>query len=475
MAKIKKLNEDQEQEITDALTGVADLVKDGETPDDAIVKIASEKQLPAGYVRLMANAYNTGQSLGNIRNGTTLTEKASSFPLANAMNILDRLFPGDVKTAAEVVMDTAVSSDYDLPPHYWLTQRKQQVKQANAAKVQANIAAGMAPEEAVRSAYSNYTDEQVAATVAQISGGAKVAAYPGPAEKPGKQAVSKLRNLKKDAEQKRLDAVSAGYRVTGSLNDLTNYFRKVGHVSLDTVRKNAAAVIGSKVHGLLDKVEEQRGKLAKNSADSSYHNVDWNVAPYSLITESLDAIDNFKEIKIALDRFEKEAEADAVEIVRPFCVTGIQPVIKGSVWDHLSQKEASVLPIAVGASLGGAGKEIVEDIADTSDNVTEMAEQIGSRQHEDKLRQIQTRTMLNDMLSNDPVISGYDQDKTLDAFNHLNQLAPRALSQRLVAQQMMRQYLEQDSAVDPFDVDTLLGIEKKLQERDNPKMPTPGT
>jgi len=436
MAKIKKLNEDQEQEITDALTGVADLVKEGETPDDAIVKIASEKQLPAGYVRLMANAYNTGQSLGNIRNGTTLTEKASAFPLANAMNILDRLFPDDVKTAAEVSMDTTVSSEYDLPPTYWLQRRKAEEKAANAIDL---------PRE-------------------------NIEAYPGPAEKPGKQAVSKLRQLKKEAEQKRLDAISAGYRVTGSINDLTNYFRKVGHVSLDTVRKNAAAVIGSKVHGLLNKVEEQRGKLAKKSADSSYHNVDWNAAPYSLITESLDAIDNFKEIKIALDRFEKEAEADAVEIVRPFCVAGLQPVIKGSVWDHRSQKEANILPIAVGASLGGAGKEIVGDIADTKDDVLEMSDRIGSRDHEDKLRSIQTKTMLNDMLANDPVISGYDQDRTLDAFNHLNQLAPRALSQRLVAQQMMRKYLEQDSAVDPFDVDQLLEIEKKLQQRDNPKM-----
>ena len=104
----------------------------------------------------------------------------------------------------------------------------------------------------------------------------------------------------------------------------------------------------------------------------------------------------------------------------------------------------------------------------------EMAGRIGSREHEDTLRRIQTKTMLNDMLANDPVISGYDQDRTLDAFNHLNQLAPRALSQRLVAQQMMRKYLEQDSAVDPFDVDQLLEIEKKLQQRDNPKMPTPG-
>lgn len=468
MAKIKKLSADQEQEITVSLTDVADLVKSGSSPDDAIVKVATEKKLPAGYVRLMANAYNTGQSLGTIRNGSDLTEKASSFPLANAVDILDRLFPNDVKTAAEVAMDEAVSSDYDLPPTYWLSRRKAYEKQSNVAKVQGNISAGMSPEEAVRGAYPEYTDEQVAAMVLQISGGDKVAEYPGLPEKIGKHAVNKIRKLKKDAEQKRLDVVSAGYRVTGSLNDLTNYFRKVGHFSLDVVRENAEAVIGSKVNGLLNKVEEQRGKLAKKAEDNSFHNVNWNAAPYSLIAEALDSIENFKEIKIALDRFEKEAEAEAVEIVRPFCETGERPVIKGSVWDHQLQKESAVLPIAIGASLGGAGKEIVEDIADTSDNVADMSARIGDREHEDKLRQIQTKTMLNDMVSNDPIISGYDQDRVLDAFNHLNQLAPRALSQRLVAQQMMRKYLEQDAAVDPFDVDQLLAIEQKLQQQNAP-------
>ena len=148
-------------------------------------------------------------------------------------------------------------------------------------------------------------------------------------------------------------------------------------------------------------------------------------------------------------------------------------MIKGSVWDRQLRKESAVLPIAIGASLGGAGKEIVEDIADTSDDISSMADQIGDRQHEDKLRQIQTKTMLNDMVSNDPIISGYEQDRVLDAFNHLNQLAPRALSQRLVAQQMMRKYLEQDSAVDPFDVDQLLEIEKKLQQQNAPPRQLP--
>ena len=56
MSKVKKLNADQEKQITAALTKVADLVRDGNSPDDAIVKVATEKKLPAGYVRLKTNA-----------------------------------------------------------------------------------------------------------------------------------------------------------------------------------------------------------------------------------------------------------------------------------------------------------------------------------------------------------------------------------------------------------------------------------
>ena len=85
--------------------------------------------------------------------------------------------------------------------------------------------------------------------------------------------------------------------------------------------------------------------------------------------------------------------------------------------------------------------------------------------HETKLKTIRTQAMLHDLMANDPVISGYEPDQVVNAFNQVNQLAPQAMQQRMVAQTLMRKFLEQDSNVDLFEQDSLLGMEGKLQQQ----------
>ena len=513
MSKVKKLNADQEKQITAALTKVADLVREGNSPDDAIVKVAAEKQLPAGYVRLMTNAYNTGQSLGNIRNGETLSEKAGAFPLANAMNVLERLFPSDVKTAAQLQQEDVVSDDYALPPTYWMRRRDAQEKSANIKKVQDNIAAGMAPEAAVRAAYPEYTDEQVAMAVSQLAGpqeksanikkvqdniaagmapeeavraaypeytdeqvaeavaqlsAPKVAAYPGIADKPGRKAVNKIRKLRKEAEQKRLDTIAAGYRVTDSINDLTNYFRKVGHVPFDTVKKNCETVLGTRAGNVLDKAAAQAGKLSKTAAQHNpNHMVDWKAAPYCLVKEALNAVDAYVSAKGIMDNFEKEAEAEAVEIARPFCQAADQPVITGSVWGRQSQtKKGGALPFVLGYGSSQFMSPVAEELFPSKeDELKSVKNKIQTPEHDNKLKSIRTRAMLDDLMANDPVISGYEHDEVLQAFNHLSELAPTALTtSNMLAKSLMRKYLEQGQMIDTFDIDQLLGAENKLNQ-----------
>ena len=437
MSKVKKLDADQEKQITAALTKVADLVRDGNSPDDAIVKVATEKKLPAGYVRLMTNAYNTGQSIGNIRNGETLVEKASSFPLANAVNVLERLFPSAVKTASEIQQATDVSDDYTLSPVYWIQRRDAQEKRADIKSVQEN----------------------------------KVAAYPGIADKPGRKAVNKIHKLRKEAEQKRLDTIAAGYRVTGSINELTNYFRKVGHVPMDTAKKYCVAILGDRAGNVLDKAATQAGKLSKTAAHHDPdHVVDWEAAPYCLVKESLNAVDAYITVKDIMDNFEKEAEADAVEIARPFCQPAGKSVITGSVWDRQSQiKTGGAMPFVLGYGAASGVSEFMSPIAKQmfppkEDELASVKKKLEAPSHTNKIQAIRTRAMLDDMMANDSVISGYEPDEILQAFNHLSELAPNAVtSSNMLAKSLMRKYLEQGQILDTFDIDQLLSAENKIK------------
>jgi hypothetical protein len=86
-------------------------------------------------------------------------------------------------------------------------------------------------------------------------------------------------------------------------------------------------------------------------------------------------------------------------------------------------------------------------------------------QHESNLRNIRMQAMLQDLMTNDPVIAGYDPEETLSAFNEIGEASPRAADQRLVMQTLLRKRLSQ-GVLDPFEVDQLLGIEGKLRSRD---------
>jgi len=102
------------------------------------------------------------------------------------------------------------------------------------------------------------------------------------------------------------------------------------------------------------------------------------------------------------------------------------------------------------------------------DMVQDKMNELGAPEHEDALRAIRTKTMVHEMMTSDSIISGYPYADVLDAFNHLSEVAPRAMQQRVMAQALIRKYLEQAAALDPFDVDQLLGVEGKISERDMP-------
>jgi hypothetical protein len=88
--------------------------------------------------------------------------------------------------------------------------------------------------------------------------------------------------------------------------------------------------------------------------------------------------------------------------------------------------------------------------------------------------------MLEDLMTNDPVIRGYSPDDVIQAYNDIVDTAPRAADQRMLLQGLMRRHLSGESTTDPFDVQqNILGSEKLLGEtQDAPAQiklaPTPG-
>ncbi len=205
---MERLTETSEQLLTSALNKVASLVNDGTSPDDAIVKVASEDRIPIGQVQLMAHAYNNGRTIGHLQSTDGLTEKAAAFPLADPAAIVARMFPTDVKTAQDVWLDTAVSEDYAKSPQAWLQRRDTVEKQAAAGRIDLRKAWGLeAPPEPVR----------------DVEMGAR-------------KAVSTKLELRKQAAVKRQAVVTAGYQLGQASDRLHRHVADLGDPAAAPVR-----------------------------------------------------------------------------------------------------------------------------------------------------------------------------------------------------------------------------------------------
>jgi len=442
MTKIPRLTKESEERISSALSKVATLTNDGESPNDAIVKVATERKIPAGHVRLMVRAFNNGRSLGHIRNHDELTEKAASFTLADASEVLERMFPSEVKTPAEKAAAAAIAQDYNLSPVGWLQRRARSEQRATLVKA----AADRKPTE--------------------------LTPYPEMPGRMGKQAVSKLADLRREHRMVKDAAIAACYAVADTVNAVGEYFRRPTRRPVAEVMANAATAWGPPGA----KIVKYAAGMVKAAAicDTSRltHVFSWDDEPYSLIKAALDAMGDFNDKRSALDTLEAELPAKRAETLCPFGLSPETDVIVGSVWDNQSQtKEAAgLLGLGIAGFMGGSARGMAEKIAPKSreDLVQDKLQELASPEHEDKLRAIRTQTMIHELMAGDPVISGYDPEAVMEAYNHLSEVAPRAMQQRVMAQALIRKYLEQASAIDPFDVDQLLDVEGKITDRDMP-------
>jgi len=473
---MQRLTKESEQRISNALAKVTDLTNSGTNPDDAIVKVATAAKLPAGHVNLMVRAFNNGRSLGHIREHETLTEKAAAFPLADGRKILERMFPSEVKTAAEEAHGVSISDDYNMSPAGWLKRRAEAartvslVKSAEELEIETKAPGGGVIEVEIEDGEVEVERESAEEEAAEEEAEEKEAAYPAYPYRQEKKALSAMHDLRREHQQRKDAAIKSAYDVTNGVEKLANYFRRFDSRPINEVWANAGARYGQTGRGLVEK-STVMFKQAYAQPSQVTHDVDWDEAPYSLIKSAVDAIARFNDTKKALADFEAALPEKRAETLRPFAPDRPN-VITGSVWDNQSQtKSASFMGLTMAGALGGTAKGLAEKYAPETreELIQKHLKSIADPGHEDHLRAIRAQAMIHEMMSADPVISGYDHSDVIDAYNHLAEVAPRAMQHRVMAQGLIRKYLEQASAIDPFDVEQALKIEGQVADRDMPQ------
>lgn len=417
--------------IAEAVERVMGLVDDGETPTAALTKVAKELQLQPDYVKLAAYAYNTGAQEAQRKEGASVLDKLASFPLADGEQAIAMIWGPTITKKA--------SADYNLPP-IWYHQRAAKEERARVLSL---------PLPKAAEAKSSPTEEQQRLRL-------------------HKQAME----LKAQANLASSDYRLAHENLWGSMAKLADFLKSAQppHRLLD-YEWHAAMTFGDQVQPLFEFVR-QRNRSKEAAHDLSKYplrdirsmTVDQEQEPWSLIRDC---------IKAATDTCAKEKKRKQV-------VDEYTRLKMSCSWLQTDQerwqeeaKQASFISGALGGSLASMGQLL----GPGSDRARQLSQQnvqgrlleLEDPTHMAELRKIRAEAMLQDLMANDEVISGYDPDAVIGHYNELSSLVPESALQPAVMRSALRERLQTNPQT--FEAGQLADIESKLRQQMRP----PGT
>lgn len=456
-----KLTQETEDKLLRVIDKTAALVDEGMTPDDAVIKAAMAQGLRPGDIEPVVHAYNTGRTLRQRADGEDIFSKVADFQLANLDNILTRLYPEAVEKAASVATDTVVSPEYGISPQSMLERKSRWEKRA--ADVDWRI----------------------------MDGKEIPAAPPLAKEDDAYQRVQvKMASLKQAAEESRRKAASAFDQMGKTFMELSDYFRRTDAKPIPVVKEAVMVMHGDKGERIFDeliKVSPSLMKLANHREGSSLlgtvgqyrfkesaDTIDCTAEPFPLVAQLIQDIQTHNRLKaaaaVSLETYEKEA----AELMAPFCSPAVSSSILGTSSEE-QEKTANILdgPLRTLGAYSIVNNTMLQPIAkrlkgpSADEEAQKAMESLNDPAHESQLRAINAQSTLQDLMSNDDVISSYSPEQVANAYNDIVQISPSVADQRMLIQSLLRKQLQQDT-LDTFEQDQLLGFEDKLRKQQNP-------
>jgi hypothetical protein len=443
---MQTLSKAREQQLIDAVKTAVDMVdNDGVSPNEALEKVARQEKWGQEMIRFASHAYNTGRQTAQREAGKSIMDKFASFELADPDKIIGKVWPKNVKSAADTAMETTVSDDYSRPPA-WLNQ------QQRAARIK--VASADLPALSERKAQPLSADPKTAMS----------------------RHYARHLDLKRAVEEARYKAGAAYDELLGGMGMLRQYFKQPlrGRLPFATVEKAAAIYYGPKTKPLLDYVY-RTNRLREDRADqvktASTHAIDHEAQPFNLIRYCCELADTVAEKRAAHAEAQETLTKHANDKLAQYAPGPVEPLkAPGS----LIPEEAAAPKAANwlgGTMLGAATKGILDpalkdDMPSPDEGVKSDYLELTDPSHENALRKIRAQAMLGELLD-DEVIGGYDPQQVMQAYNELSQMAPKASLQPMAMRAMLRRQLQGN--VEPFEAKETADLEKTLRQTNQPQ------
>lgn len=489
--------------IVDAADKAAGFIFDGEEPSAATAKAAAAVGVPAGHLRLLVCAVNTGQAETGRHVGDGHLDKSASVPLADLAEVTRLAYP--TEKAATVVM----SDEYKEPPH-WYPKTK------------------VTPP----------TVQPLPTTVPRPFGSN---------DRVVERAHGAVATAERKAAEARITAHEAEHELGQAVGKVADYFAGQDRLPFPLVRENVGVLLGETGEAVLDLVAHRRPDLTKEAVTIA--NRASPLGPvYKLVSDCLPFA---KRAAVAIDEAEELTAVahDAALVLRastmqPIKFAGVLENVMGSDpalalsggltapfaehgnrverygrgallgtgaiaggtlgaaggealgGDEKSQLIRTIMGALGGTALGYAGTKAVIGkptydhheghkhagvleslggfaagrVTSGDDPVGSVAGKLQDPGHLAQVRAAQTQALLTDLMAHDEVISQHPPQQVVEQYNALSQLGPRSAQVPDVVRAALRKRLVGgEHAVDPHDVNLTLQIENSLKDRNKPQ------
>lgn len=430
--------------LLNAVEKTAELVDNGMSPNDAIVKVATTTGLRRDELPMVVRAFNTGRTSRQRMAGADAHEKAAAFTLADIDQVCAALFPVLTKKAA-----AGFANSTDVAPEYY-----------------------QGPQTLLR------MKRAAALTTLQFPAIDQSTAATPPSDRAVRMAFTAVQQTaKRAAEESRRQVSEAQDTAAVAIADLVAYFERGDALPLHAVKAAAVTLHGDFAELLFAKLAVAAPTLTKLAAHCGREyikaeHLDCTLAPFPQIAAVREAM---QAVAVKTAAFAKAAAGYQQQVeqhLRPLVGSRGCSILDG----ESLQKQAFGIDIpdplkALGTySLISRTVEPMMDKLKGPDSSARLEKTLGALndpQHEQRLRAINTQAMLTELMGSDPVISQHPPQEVLRTFNEISQLTPSITDQTMLLRTAMRQKLEQ-GGLDTHQQGQLLGFDSQLRQQLQP-------
>lgn len=493
--RTNRISPEAEQRLIDSVQQAIGLTNAGGDPSEAVAKVASDRGYNTDFTARMVEMYNTSRTLAHFKQASA-EERAADFPLADLAKVAELLAgPDSGEAPAGEVIAKAANFMEIRPPMAKAAAAAPATRSGygryglpivgRAANGELNMRRKVAEARtALSAAQDERTDmlRKLAAYFRQPGSmrfeefetrvigmhkraGALLSSavwdYLGSWQQREKRGSAPERPLLTDFRTRPFDLLEPIFRATEKVAELRRELAEVEQATVDyrkTLHEKMAELQALQKGAVETVPEANRNKgvpmyIEAEDEDNPTEPVDDDAEPNA---EERAELTDSRELELQ-DSGEKEAH------ISPFVLSS----------ETLGKEATSPLDLArweAGRSMLQsipllAGEEKPDPTAKLLETATTGIDPV----HEAELNAIEAEGVLQDMLATDPVISTYDPDEVLDAYNEVARFAPQSVRQPLVLRGYLRKYLESSSSptgkvMEGFDVKQLQDLEKGRAE-----------